>query len=46
MPSHARWEAKANGGTIKVYNQDGNLFKTIEIPPDLESDKGFVLPSV
>ena len=42
--SHARWSAKAKGGTIKVYDQDGELFKSIEIPPDLEIDKGFVLP--
>jgi hypothetical protein len=29
-----------------AYDQDGNLFKTIEVEPDLESDDGSLLPSV
>ncbi len=44
--SHARWNAKAKGGTINIYDQDGKLFKSIEVAPDLENDDGFVLPSV
>jgi hypothetical protein len=43
--SHARWAAKANGGTIKVYDPQGKLFKVIEIEPDLGSDDHFVLPN-
>ena len=46
MPSHARWKAKAKGGTINVYDQDGNLFKSIEVAPNLESDDTFFLPSI
>ena len=44
--SHARWAAKANGGTITVYDPQGQLFKTIEIEPDISGEDGFVLPSV
>ena len=44
--SHARWAARAKGGTINVYDQDGKLFKSIDIDTDLESDDGFILPSV
>ena len=44
--NHARWNARAKGGTIKVYDQSGDLFKTIEVDPDLEIDKGFILPSI
>ncbi len=29
--SHARWSAKANGGTITVFEEKGKLFTTIEI---------------
>jgi len=31
---------------IKVYAQDGNLFKIIEIDVDHEIDDGLILPSV
>lgn len=44
--SHARWAAKAKGGTITVYDAKGKLFKTIEIEPDVSGEDGFVLPSV
>jgi len=44
--SYARWDAKTNGGMIKVYAQDGNLFKIIEIDVDHEIDDGLILPSV
>jgi len=43
--SHARWAAKTKGGTIKVHDQDGNLFKTIEVAPDVPGEDGLVLPS-
>jgi hypothetical protein len=44
--SHARWGAKNTGGTIKVFDAEGQLFKTIEIAPDVSSEDGYVLPSV
>ncbi|MDA7866107.1 hypothetical protein N9C66_10130 [Akkermansiaceae bacterium] len=44
--SHARWAAKIDGGTIKVFDAEGQLFKTIEIAPDVSSEDGYVLPSV
>ncbi len=44
--SHARWAAKIKGGVIKVFDAQNNLFKTIEIAPDVSSEDGFVLPSV
>ncbi len=43
--SHARWAAKSNGGTITVYDAKGELFKIIEIEPDISAGDGFVLPS-
>ena len=44
--SHARWDAKGAGGVISVYDEQGQLFKTIEIAPDVSGEDGFVLPSV
>ena len=44
--SHARWAARTKGGSIKVYDKDGKLFKTIEIEADVSGEDGFVLPSV
>ncbi|MEJ6578682.1 MAG: hypothetical protein QNL33_11855 [Akkermansiaceae bacterium] len=44
--SHARWSAKANVGTITVFDPQGELFKTIEIAPDISGEDGYVLPSV
>jgi hypothetical protein len=44
--SHARWAAKSDGGVIAVYDAAGNLFKTIEVAPDVSGEDGFVLPSV
>ncbi|MDB4484338.1 hypothetical protein N9044_00965 [bacterium] len=44
--SHARWAAKIDSGTIKVFDAEGQLFKTIEIAPDVSSEDGYVLPSV
>ena len=44
--SHARWAAKANGGTITVYDAKGQLFKTIEIEPEIPGGDAYVFPSV
>ena len=43
--SHARWAAKASGGTITFFDPKGKLFKIIEIEPNLSGEDGFVLPS-
>jgi hypothetical protein len=43
--SHARWDAKAKGGTIKVHDKDGKLFKTIKIEADESGEDGLILPS-
>ena len=43
--SHARWAAKANGGTITVYDPQGKLFKVIDVPPDIGADDHFILPN-
>ena len=44
--SFARWNAKANGGTIKIHDEQGSLFKTIDIEGEISGEDGFVLPSV
>ncbi len=44
--SHARWDAKDNGGIIEVQDPHGQLFKVIEIAPDRSGDESMVLPSV
>ena len=44
--SHARWDARYNGGMIEVYDLGGRPFKTIEVEADQTADDGFVLPSV
>ena len=43
--SHARWAARTDGGTIKVYDAEGKLFKTIEIEADESGEDGLILPS-
>ena len=40
---HERWDAKATGGVIAVYDAEGQLFKTIEIAPDVFGEDGYVL---
>ncbi len=44
--SHARWAAKANGGTITVFDPQGKLFKIIEIEPEIPGGDAYVFPSV
>ena len=36
--SHARWDARAKDGTIKVHDAEGKLFKAIEIEADDSGD--------
>ena len=43
--SHARWAAKSNGGTITVYDPQGQLFKTIDLMPQVQDGDPFILPS-
>ncbi len=43
--SHARWEAKADGGVISVYDAEGQLFKSIEIAPEVSNGDPVILPS-
>ncbi|MEJ6569506.1 MAG: hypothetical protein QNL33_00715 [Akkermansiaceae bacterium] len=43
---HAGWGAKTKGGTIKVHDDQGRLFKTIEIAADDSGEDGFMLPSL
>lgn len=43
---HARWSAMTKSGTIKVYDPEGKLFKTIEIETDESGEDGLILPSV
>jgi antitoxin component YwqK of YwqJK toxin-antitoxin module len=33
-------------GTVKVYDQDGKLIKTIEIEAEVSDGEAYVLPSV
>jgi hypothetical protein len=40
------WGAKTKGGTIKVHDDQGRLFKTIEIAADDSGEDGFMLPSL
>ena len=44
--SFARWDSKRSGGTIRIHDEQGALFKTIEVKPDVSGEDGFVLPSV
>jgi hypothetical protein len=44
--SHARWNARTKGGSIKVHDEKGDLFKTIEIDANDSNEDGLVLPSV
>ena len=44
--SHARWDAKTSGGTVKVHDPDGKLFKIIKVEASLPDGEAHVLPSV
>ncbi|MFT7173774.1 MAG: hypothetical protein ACI9NQ_001999 [Paracoccaceae bacterium] len=43
---HARWDAKTEGGGINVYDDEGKLFKTIEVEAEISDGEAYVLPSV
>ena len=42
---YARWDARDTGGTIDVFDQQGQLFREISIKADALADSAFVLPS-
>jgi hypothetical protein len=44
--SHAKWNAKRDGGEIEVFDQQGQLYRTITIDADHAAEDGFILPSV
>lgn len=44
--SHARWDARADGGRVTVYDAQGKLFKTIKVDADVSGGEAYVLPSV
>ena len=43
---YARWDARDSGGTINVFDQQGQLFRNISVKADALADSAFVLPSV
>ena len=43
---YARWDARDTGGTIDVFDQQGQLFRKISVKADALADSAFVLPSV
>ena len=43
--SHAKWNAREDGGKLEVYTDRGELFKTIELKPSEGADSVFILPS-
>ena len=43
---YARWDARDTGGTIDVFDQQGQLFKKISVKADDSVAAGLVLPSV
>ena len=42
---YARWDARDTGGTIDVFDQQGQPFRKISIKADALADSAFVLPS-
>ena len=42
---YARWDARDSGGTIDVFDQQGQLFRKISVKADELADSAFVLPS-
>ena len=43
---YARWDARDKGGTIDVFDQQGQLFRKISVKADDSVAAGLVLPSV
>ena len=43
---YARWDARDTGGTIDVFDQQGQLYRTISVKVDDSVAAGLVLPSV
>ena len=43
---YARWDARDTGGTIDVFDQQGQLYRTISVKADDSVAAGLVLPSV
>ncbi len=43
---YACWDARDSGGTIDVFDQNGQLYRKICIKADALADSAFVLPSV
>ena len=46
VADYARWDARDSGGTIDVFDQNGQLYRKICIKADALADSAFVLPSV
>ena len=43
---YARWDARDTGGNIDVFDQQGQLYRTISVKVDDSVAAGLVLPSV
>ncbi len=43
---YVRWDARDSGGTIDVFDKQGQLYRKICIKADALADSAFVLPSV
>ena len=43
---YARWDARDTGGTIDVFDKQGQLYRKICIKADALANSAFVLPSV
>ena len=43
---YARWDARDSGGTIDVFDHQGQLFRKISVKADDSLAAGLVLPSV
>jgi len=43
---YARWDARDTGGTIDVFDHQGQLFRKISVKADDSVAAGLVLPSV
>lgn len=43
--SHAKWDARDDGGKLEVYTDKGELFKVIELKPSEGASSQFVMPT-